>query len=144
MKPNDTLHESADDRHRTTVDTLLEGDAVDKQALRDALSDAEARDYFVDALLLRQLAIDMAPTEFKATGPLRIPTARAFRWTAAAAVAISTAVAGYTLGRQHPPTVAILEGPSVEAHLPSIPAPAPTRTIRFEPGENWISNVEGR
>jgi hypothetical protein len=145
MNPDDTLYESVDEaRHRTIVDTLLDGDAVDKHALREALHDASTRDYFIDALLLRQLAVEMAPNVFEAPRPLPTPAFRMFRWTAAAVVVISTAVAGYSVGREQTARGPIREAPTVEAAHPAVPAPEPTHTIRFEPGANWISDVEGR
>lgn len=146
MNPEDTLIETPDEaRYRTAVDTLLDGDAVDKSSLRDALSDAATRDYFIDALLLRQLAVDMAPNTFHAPGRPVSPAMRAVRWTAAAAVVVATGLGGYTLGRdQHAATQAITDTQLATPTTASVPAPEPTRTIRFEPGKNWISNVEGR
>jgi hypothetical protein len=144
MNADDALRESPDeDRRRTIVDMLVDGEAVDKSALRDALNDAATRDYFIDALLLRQLAVDMAPNTFRAEAKPLTPAARLPRWSAAAVVVLTTAVAGYTLGREHtvPPTVS--QSRAVEAARPSVPAPEPTRTIRFEPGKNWISSMEG-
>jgi hypothetical protein len=145
MNPDDALHESPDEgRRRTIVDMLIDGEAVDKCALRDALNDAATRDYFIDALLLRRLAVDMAPNTLRAEARPLTPAARLPRWSAAAIVALTTAVAGYTLGREHtvPPTIP--ESRTVEAARPSVPAPEPTRTIRFEPGKNWISSMEGQ
>lgn len=144
MNVDDALYESPEEgRRRTIVDLLIDGEAVDKSALRDALNDAATRDYFIDALLLRQLAVDMAPNTFRAEARPPTPAARLLRWSAAAVVALTTAVAGYTLGREHtaPPTVS--ESRTVETRR-SVPAPEPTRTIRFEPGKNWISSMEGQ
>ena len=145
MNPDDALHESpAEDRRRTIVDMLIDGEAVDKSALRDALNDAGTRDYFIDALLLRQLAVDMAPNTFRAEARALTPAARLLRWSAAAVVALTTAVAGYTLGREYTAPRTASESRTVEAARPSVPAPEPTRTIRFEPGKNWISSMEGQ
>jgi hypothetical protein len=145
MNPDDALHESPDEgRRRTIVDMLVDGKAVDKSALRDALNDAATRDYFIDVLLLRQLAVDMAPNTFRAEARSLTPAARLLRWSAVAVVALTTAVAGYTLGREHTAPRTFSESRTVEAARPSVPAPEPTSTIRFEPGKNWISSMEGQ
>lgn len=123
----------------SVIDALLDGEAVDKDALESALADAGAREYFVDALLLRRLAMDTGPAQFQA-GAAPPRRSAATRWLAAAAIAVTTAVGGYTLGRgQQAPHVT--EG--AQTPESSAPAPAPTRTIRFEHGKNWMSNIEG-
>jgi hypothetical protein len=144
MNPDDSLRETTDEaQRRMVVDMLLDGEPVDKLGLRDALSDAATRDYLIDALVLRQLAIEMAPNTFPAEARSYSAMARLLRWTAAAVVAVATAVAGYTLGREQAiaPQVSELRGADAR---PSEPAPQPTHTIRFDPGKNWISNLEGR
>jgi hypothetical protein len=144
MNPNDALSETTDDaRRRMVVDMLLDGEPVDKIGLREALDDADTRDYLIDALLLRQLAIDMAPNTFPVVSTPGSPAARFLRWTAAAAVVIATAVAGYTLGREGAATTQVPESRAGDAAL-SEPAPQPTHTIRFDPGKTWITNLEGR
>ena len=144
MNPDDALRETTDEaRRRMVVDILLDGEPVDKLGLRDALNDAATRDYLIDALLLRQLAVEMAPNTFPAAARPHSPMARFLRWTAAAVVAIATAVAGYTVGREQtiPAQVSELRGADARR---SQPAPEPTHTIRFDPGKTWISNLEGR
>jgi len=46
------------------IDALLDGEPVDKQALRAALDDPGARDYLVETLQLRQITRDMEPSRF--------------------------------------------------------------------------------
>lgn len=133
----------AHDPLHAAVDALLDGEAVEKDTLREALADAAIRDYFIDLLLLRRMAMDMGPTAFHVPARPLSPATRAVRWVAAAAVVITTAAGGYAIGRdQQPPAPA---APTLATSTPSSSpeAPAPTRTIRFERGKNWISNLEG-
>jgi hypothetical protein len=127
---------------RLAVDALLDGETVDKDTLRAALADQEARDYFVDALLLRQLARNLGPTHFVA--PAR-PPRRAVRFLRgfAAMLVLTTGVAGgYFYGQQSQersrtePVEPSLELASTDAP----PAPEPTRVIRFVPGVNWTKS----
>ena len=121
------------------IDALLDGELVDKDALRQALEQPEARDYLVDALLLRQMAREMEPARFAIPGTPRSPFVRGLRWLAAGVVLAVSAGAGYAYGQgsriDTPPGVVevTLENQSAP------PAPEPTRSIRFEPGVNWES-----
>lgn len=123
------------------IDALLDGEPVDKQALRAALDDPGARDYLVETLQLRQITRDMEPSRFVMPGTRRGPLYIAARWLAAAVILAAGLGAGYTYGqRSHPQAPA---SGSVEVLLDSSSAPAapePTRSIRFEPGVNWTSN----
>ena len=124
------------------IDALLDGELVDRQALRSALDDAAARDYLVDALVLRQLARDMEPMRFAIPGAPRGRLLRGTRWLAASVILAVGASAGYVYGhgsrdQAAPPGL-------VEVVLDNRPAPAapePTRLIRFEPGVNWTSGT---
>jgi hypothetical protein len=126
------------------IDALLDGELVDKEALRVALDEADARNYLVEALLLRQLAHDAGPSRFVV--PARPPgsVARSVRWLAASVILIASAAGGYAYGLgSNPPT----PSSSVEVMLdntPAVAAPQPTRTIRFEPGVNWTSSNRSR
>jgi hypothetical protein len=121
------------------IDALLDGELVDKDALRRALDQPDARDYLVDALLLRQMTREMEPVRFAIPGTPRSPFARGMRWLAAGVILAVSAGAGYAYGqgsRIVPPPGFVevrLDNPSAP------PAPEPTRSIRFEPGVNWES-----
>ena len=124
------------------IDALLDGELVDKDTLRLALEQADARDYLVDALLLRQLTREMEPARFAIPGTPRSPFVRRMRWLAAGVVLAVSAGAGYVYG--HGQGARIESAPGfVEIRLDSQgaspPAPEPTRSIRFEPGVNWDS-----
>jgi hypothetical protein len=123
------------------VDALLDGEPVEKARLREALGHAEARDYFIDGLLLKRLALDMGPRVFPAADRPAAPTMRVIRWVMAAAAAVAIATGGYLIGRGQP----VLPSPAAVRLADSVSAPArppvPTQTIRFERGKNWISDL---
>jgi hypothetical protein len=122
------------------IDALLDGEAVDKALLRAMLEDPAARDYFVDALALRQLARDMEPGRFVVRRTPRGRLVRAAQWVAAAVILIVGAGAGYLYGHRadtiSPPSGSLEVIVTAPAPV-TPPPPAPTRSIRFEPGVNW-------
>src|SRR5262245_58089019 len=81
------------------IDALLDGEPVDRQALRSALDDAAARDYLVEALLLRQMSRDMGPMRFAIPGSPRGAIVRRLRWAAACLIVAVSAGAGYAYGK---------------------------------------------
>ena len=121
---------------RGDIDALLDGEPVDKEALRSALADADARDYLLDALLLRQLTRDMGPAHFVAPGRPRGVTARRVRWLAAAAVLTTGTLGGYVYGQRSQPAPDQSLEVAIDTRVAPV-APEPTRVIRFEPGVNW-------
>jgi hypothetical protein len=126
------------------IDALLDGETVDKKRLRAALDDSSARDYLLDALLLRQLTRDMGPARFAALGTTRGSLVGAARWIAAGLILVVGATVGYVQGQRSKGPLA--SRGSVEVVLDNIPRPAPepTTLIRFEPGVNWTSDNRSR
>ena len=114
------------------LDALVDGERVDVAALKDALSTDEGRQYFVDLVALREIALDAAVALAPATTSPR-PVWR--RWVSvAAAIALSVGI-GYAAGHR---------GPSREQTRPPaapggqfISAPAPTLVIKLQPGIDW-------
>ncbi len=125
------------------IDALLDGEAVDKDSLHFALDDVAARDYLIDALLLRQIARDSGPSHFFAPGQPRGPVARAVRWMAASLLLAVGAGSGYFYGVHSQPRVAPATSADVDA-ITTPPAPEPTHIIRFEPGVNWTRQTGSR
>lgn len=121
------------------IDALLDGEAVDTAALRAMLEDSAARDYFVDALALRSFSREMAPNHFVARGR-RGAVTRVLQWAAAASILIVGAGAGYVYGHRASGTPSSQGSIEVIVGATPPPAPAPTRSIRFEPGVNWTSD----
>ena len=131
------------------IDAFVDGERVDATALKNALADADARDYLVDAWLLREAVLGdrtVDPTTITAaTGATVATTATVARpvgsrprsWIVAAAIA-GAVLAGYgigygTAGRAtgpvaNPGTVTEVKTPQSGA----FPVPAATRTIQLE------------
>jgi hypothetical protein len=122
------------------VDALLDGELVDRDVLRSALERADARDYLIDALMLRQMTRDMAPAHLSIPGTPRSQFVRRMRWLAAAAIVTVSAGAGYAYGKNSgsEATAQGLLEVVIDSRTPPS-APEPTRTIRFEPGVNWTA-----
>lgn len=120
---------------RLEIDALLDGEAVDKESLRLSLDDAGARDYLIDALLLRQITRDMGPRHYVAPGIPRSPFARSMRWLAASVLLATGAGGGYLYGLRSLPAASSSFEVTVDTAPPV--APQPTQVIRFEPGVNW-------
>lgn len=130
------------------LDAFVDGEAVDPAALKQALADAAARDYLVDAWLLRglvqdEIASESAPTKPQAAAPVR-------HWLIAATAASVCLVGGYLAGARFPaareprpmPTAPI---EAVSAPAPqSFPVPPATRVIRLEMDPNWKEGAGGR
>jgi hypothetical protein len=136
---NEHFDPEPDDAGQPEIDALLDGEPVDRQALRVALADAEAREYLVEVLLLRGLTRTMGPAGFTSPAATRAGVGQPVRWLAAAAVVVMSVAAGFAYGRQSQ----VIAPSSVEVSLDTVvappPAPEPTRAIRFEPGVNWTS-----
>ena len=142
MNRDEPMHEDDNTRpEHLAVDALLDGELVDRDALRSALEDGDARDYLIDALMLRQMTRDMGPAQFSIPGTSRSPIGRRLRWLAAGLIVAMSAGAGYAYGKGARPDAApsgLLE--VVIDDRPATSAPEPTRTIRFEPGINWTAD----
>jgi hypothetical protein len=120
------------------LDAFVDGERVDPVALKRALSDAEGRDYLVDAWVLRENVQDEMATD-PAVPPIRLVQPARRSWMLAAAVAVVALIAGYTVGlkygapRRNPPPVVAPTPVNISPSAPrSFPAPAPTRVIRLE------------
>jgi hypothetical protein len=118
------------------VDALLDGETVDKHALREALGDPAARDYFVDALVLRQLTREMAPLTFVAPASAARTLRRPLRWVMSAAVLALVAAGGFLAGNRHDVAPNVDTAAMRDA---ATTAPAPTKIIRLEPGVSWTT-----
>lgn len=125
-----------------TIDDLLDGEAIERERLRAALADAEARDYFVDALLIRHAARELTPPVPLASVARR-PRARWTRWLAAAVVLATVGAAGvgggYTWAHRTIGAPAPVE--TVVDVSPRTLAPAPTKVIHLQPGVNWTPEI---
>ena len=124
------------------LDAFVDGETVDPVALKQALSDAAGRDYFVDAWLLRglvqdEVASDGAPLSPHTRTPMR-------SWLIAATIAGVCLVGGYMAGARFTgvlvPRPDAQTAPAETASAPtsqSFPVPPATRVIRLELDPNW-------
>src|SRR5262245_1248367 len=136
---HDDMNDSAQHDHGAfepapmEIDALLDGEIVDRQTLRLALDDPKARDYLVDALLLRHMTREMEPSRFAIPATPRSPLVRGIRWLAAGVILVVSAGTGYVIGQGARRTAAppgVVEVVLDNRSAP--PAPEPTRSIRFE------------
>ena len=117
------------------VEAFVDGESIDPEALRLALEQRDARDHFVDLLVLREGVRTMAPGAW--TGSNRTPQRGVLRWIAAAAAVLVSLSAGYYTG-QRTVTAAGSQGVETMVAVESTPvAPKPTQVIKLQPGVNW-------
>jgi hypothetical protein len=122
------------------IDALLDGEPVDRDALRAALEPADARDYLIDALMLRQVTRELGAAQFAIPGTPRGAIVRRMRWLAASLIVAVSAGAGYAYGKGSRTEASPGRLEVVIDNRPAVHAPEPTRTIRFEPGVNWTEH----
>ena len=122
------------------IDSFVDGERVDPDALKAALAEPAGRDYFVDVWLMREAvhaesAAEALPMVAVPVAPQRAPR----RWIPAVAAALAGALiggyaVGYRSGRVAPaPAPVVSPITTVSAPPPSaFPAPPPTRVIQLE------------
>ena len=127
------------------VEAFLDGERVHPTSLKQALADPEARDHFVDLLLLRDAMADVAPSAPR-VATFRPERRSHAKWFAAAAATVLVSLSvGYAAGQRV--VASDMAPPNVEVFLPMdrpTSAPAPTRSIAFEPGVNWTDSPGGQ
>lgn len=122
------------------IDSFIDGERVDPDALKTALAGPAGRDYFVDVWLMREAVHAEAAAETPPMLAVPVTPQRASRrWIPAVAAAIAGAlVGGYAVGYRSggvAPAPAPVVSPitAVSAPPPSaFPAPPPTRVIQLE------------
>jgi hypothetical protein len=131
------------------LDAFVDGEAVDPDALKRALSDPAGRDYVVDAWLLRglvqdEIASEVAAPQTRAIGGMRT-------WLIAASLAGVCLAGGYVAGARYAgailprPVPAAAPSETVASSPPqSFPVPAATRVIRLDMDPNWKESGGGR
>ena len=126
------------------VESFIDGEPVDLEALKDALSLAEGREHLADLLALREAVWAMAPRGFATVERKRTAFERSVRRFAVAAGVILSLTTGYLAGQETAKAPA--ESSSVETIMDAAPAPLPepTRVITLQPGVNWTETSGGR
>jgi len=134
------------------IQAFVDGEPVDPVELEQALADPDGRAHLIDIVVLRKLVKRSPVAASMAVGPVAgaiagAPPRRNARWLAAAAVVVGMAsVGGYfvgeraTISREVAPIVpAALAPNAIDAQdaAGTVPPPAPTVVIRFQPGVDW-------
>jgi hypothetical protein len=140
MTPNSRIADEPVPADLAAIAALLDGEQVDADAVKQALSTAAGRDYLVDVLVLRQAVPAMNPSPAAlAPEPRRFSIGR---WATAAALLLVVSGSSFLVGRTagfvaeadtsstSVIAVAESEGPR---------APSPTHVVQLEPGVNWHS-----
>src|SRR6187431_832758 len=122
------------------IAAFVDGEHVSPDALKTALADADARDYFIDLLSLREASRQLDTV----TAPARTtasPMQRGLRLVAAAAIVVIAVGVGYVAGNRT--TLARRAGdvPATAETVIDLSTPAPlppaTRVIKLQNGVNW-------
>lgn len=139
MAENETDERPLDEPSCLIVAALADGEPVDPNALRVALDDPAVREYLVDLIAVRAVAMmsDLPPEHWRARRSVRSRVA----WMAAAASIAISLTAGYFVGQRAvqaaaPPLVETF----VELGATSV-APKPTRVVSLRPGVNWTESA---
>jgi hypothetical protein len=138
------------------LDAFVDGELVDPDDVKRALSEPDGRDYMVDAWLLRNAVQDEMSTDTAAPVIVRTTAPARHSWAIAAAVAGISLIGGYLVGtrlpnifgpaRTDPPAATVVAPPPVPVPAPaatSFPLPSPTRVILLEFQSNASSGVGG-
>lgn len=115
--------------HFEIIAAFVDGERVDPDALKKALSDAAGRDYLADIVSLREAV--RAPDVSMTTAAPASMSGR--RWLAAAAIVVLSVGAGFALGHR-----------SARPEATSNAAPAPTRVIELRLGVDWHETGGGQ
>jgi hypothetical protein len=112
--------------HSETLSAFCDGEIVDPERLRAALTDAQARDALVDFARLRAGVGSAAslPPSLNTLRPSRVPVSGVPRWSAlVAALLVLGVLSGALLSRLWT--------------RPADAPPSPTRVVRYVPGVDW-------
>ena len=115
------------------IDAFLDRERVEPEALSEALSTVEGRQYLVDLLALRELTTEQTPAA-DTSGTERQQSPR--RWLTMAAAILLGAAGGYVAGGRlgAPAEEHVRWSPVVIEVVQPVSAPAPTQVIQLKPG----------
>jgi hypothetical protein len=129
------------------IAAFADGEPVEPDALKTALSSAQGREYLVDLLALRGLVTGRGVAATRASALWRRGSPWRVRWAAAAAVLFVSLVSGFGVGWRIASRNAGAPPAPVEhvIDLPASPvaAPPPTQVIRFQSGVDWKESAGG-
>jgi hypothetical protein len=147
MTNPETSDTPAPDPSLLVVESFIDGEAIDLEALKDALARPEGREHLVDLLALRDAVWATAPRACFVGEGNRTPFERGVRRFAIAAGLILSITTGYLAGQgaaERP-----LDSSGVEAVVDMMDVnvaapPQPTHVIPLRPGVNWTETSGGR
>lgn len=114
------------DQHLEIIGTFFDGERVDSDALRAALSNDEGRAYLIELAAMREIVATPATVASSASGSRRYsPTFL----VAAAALALVVGGTGFVMGTHRPSRTGVSQTP-----------PEPTRVLKLESGTNWTED----
>jgi hypothetical protein len=123
------------------IDAFVDGERVDPVVLKDALSEAAGRDYFVDLWALRDAMQQDRDVSADPRAPAFASGSKSRRWLVAAAL-VACVAGGYAAGTRSAVPAPVASVPIASASAPPIagappvrgvfPAPQPTRVIQLE------------
>jgi hypothetical protein len=146
MTSPDTALTADPDPSLLVVESFIDGESVDLEALKDALARPDGREHLVDLLALRETVWATAPRSFTAAERTRTPFERGVRRFAVAAAVILSLTTGYLAGQgasNQPAESSGVEAIVLEDAVNAAP-PQPTHVIALRPGVNWTETSGGR
>jgi hypothetical protein len=123
------------------IDAFVDGERVDPAVLKEALSEAAGRDYFVDLWALRDAMQQDRDVSADPRAPAFTSRPASRRWLVAAAL-VACVAGGYAAGTRSVLLAPVAPAPITNSPTPPIaaappvrgvfPAPQPTRVIQLE------------
>jgi len=120
------------DTHTEILSAFCDGQVVDPDRLADALADPRAREALVDFARLRAAVTSSSPLPASLTRLRPAPARRPQLWAAMAGAAAMLVLVALTF--------ALLPRTWISREASDGP-PSPARTIRYEPGVDWLPEL---
>jgi hypothetical protein len=136
-----TSPESSSDPSLLIVEAFIDGEAIDLEALKNALARQESREHLVELLALRDAVWTMAPRGYVPIERKRTPVERGIRWFAIAAGVMLGVAMGYLAGQGTSRRPADSSGVEAIMDVTVAPPPQPTHVISLRPGVNWTETA---
>jgi hypothetical protein len=141
MTNPDSLPTAPADAPLLVVEAFIDGEAIDLEALKQALAQPEGREHLVELLALRDAVWTMAPRGYSPVERTRTPVERGVRLFAIAAGVLLSVATGYLAGQGTAPRAAESSGVEAIMDLSVAPPPQPTHVIPLRPGVNWTETA---
>jgi negative regulator of sigma E activity len=137
----DSLPSASADASLLVVEAFIDGEAIDLEALKEALAQPEGREHLAELLALRDAVWTMAPRGYSPIERKRRPVERGIRWFAIAAGVLLSVATGYLAGQGTASRAAESSGVEAIMDLSVAPPPQPTHVSPLRPGVNWTETA---